>query len=1417
MGKKKKGKGKKAAKTKKTPRPNYVDDNADSELQFVDKTAKVKKFTGFESDEETKKKIKLAKSMEYVSSSEDENVTTQTTGKMSAAQRKKVKKMQQKQKQKEEEEKRAREKAAQAKEAERLAKIKKIGKRKTRDIRVEDSEGSFYEEESYYEDSEGVKRKRKKHDVRHEDSEGSYYEEESFYETEEESKKLVQKRVRKKREVRKVDSEGSYYTEESYSESEEPEKPERKKIRKVREARKVDSDGSYYEEESYYSFESEEEEKKPAAKKKKDEAKPKKKQHRKKPEVNKKDPTKTVKKARPTMSDDSDSQDSIPVRRSPSPKKNKPQAFGFGSFLLDDSEEEEYYEEEIEEEAEEEPEKEATPDPEEIKPKKKPSWKNKKKNKKKQQEDDGFDELAWLDDNQPKKKAVAVVQEEGGKAPTEEVKSELSLEMLEEKDPKDLTKAQKKRMKRLRQKRRKEQGDDKAEATSPKPAKNLSKQQQARLEKLEKQAAERKKNLEEKKRLDEEARIKDEEEEKERERIAEERGRIKDKKNKEKNERRRKNKQTKKYTNTNEAAIAAAKAKNEGHVERRKRIAEEKKKKKEEAKRQKAEAAAKAKAEKERKERELEEERKRKEEEEEREKQRLKEEDERKKRETAEREAELSRKISEQVMKKATGNKKKDEPEEQNDWDGDSEDDWEAEDDDEDKNEWDGVESEYEEEEEEEVVNEWSDSSEPEPEPVPEPVPEPEPEETNEWSDEESEEKLVAVPKKTKEVAQEKAAAEPKAEKKKKKKSWTCAKCLQENKIKVKKCTSCGTGKPKKPVDLSNLRAPIGVIMGNVDSGKTSLLDYIRRTKVQDGEAGGITQQIGTTNLPMEKIKELCGEGLVAQFIDEVALPGLLIIDTPGHQAFGNMRERGSTMCDIAIVVINLFDGIIGTAHACIKMLTDNDAPFIVAFNQVDKIYGWEVKPGMSIEDSLKSQTKFVRDVFDKNLRKTQLDFANLGLNADLFWDNTDLQKGKVKRENLNLVPTSAKSGCGVPDLLLLWVKLCQTKKLSKRLKITPMLNCTILEVKKVIGLGYVLDVLISDGCLCVGQTIAVCSIHDRDGIVTVIRDLQTPCEIQDSRVEKARYNSNTTCTASMGCRIVCKENVEHAVAGSKILLINDPRDEEEVLEAREEVQIGLKALQNMERSDVGVFVVASTLGSLEALTKFLQEEVHVPMAGFSLGTVHKKHVMRASVMKENHPEYAVILAFDVQISKEAAIYADEEDITIFSEEIIYQLQERFVEHLELEKERKRESVKADVVFPCVLRILEDKIFNRKNPIVMGVRVEKGDLRMGTPLVAVTDSGKQVYIGRVEGIREVENEIETADKGKEVAIKVALTADMTTTAEYNRHFNHTNLLVSKISRRSIEAVRTHYRKDITKDQAKLLKMLKEKIFFKEWQ
>src|SRR3989338_9048939 len=133
------------------------------------------------------------------------------------------------------------------------------------------------------------------------------------------------------------------------------------------------------------------------------------------------------------------------------------------------------------------------------------------------------------------------------------------------------------------------------------------------------------------------------------------------------------------------------------------------------------------------------------------------------------------------------------------------------------------------------------------------------------------------------------------------------------------------------------LRQPIIAILGNVDSGKTQLLDTIRNTAIVESEPGRITQSIGCSIIPIESIKKICGN-MLENLKLEIKIPGFLIIDTPGHAAFTSLRKRGGNLADMAILVVDVNDGIKVQTIECIGILRQYKTPFVIALNKIDLI-----------------------------------------------------------------------------------------------------------------------------------------------------------------------------------------------------------------------------------------------------------------------------------------------------------------------------------------------------------------------------------------------------------------------------------------------------------------------------------------------
>lgn len=516
-----------------------------------------------------------------------------------------------------------------------------------------------------------------------------------------------------------------------------------------------------------------------------------------------------------------------------------------------------------------------------------------------------------------------------------------------------------------------------------------------------------------------------------------------------------------------------------------------------------------------------------------------------------------------------------------------------------------------------------------------------------------------------------------------------------------------------------NLRSPICCILGHVDTGKTKLLDKIRQTNVQEGEAGGITQQIGATYFPVDALE--AKTAVVNKDNNfEFKVPGLLVIDTPGHESFTNLRSRGSSLCNIAILVVDIMHGLEPQTLESMKLLRDRKTPFIVALNKIDRLYGWKKIDNNGFQESMALQNKGVQNEFRDRLEKTKVAFAEQGFNSELYCENKSLAKF------VSLVPTSAHTGEGIPDMLKLLVSLTQERMTNKLMYLSEV-ECTVLEVKVIEGLGTTIDVVLSNGVLREGDRIVLCGING--AIATNIRALLTPAPLKELRL-KSQYVHNQECKASLGVKIAAND-LEHAIAGSRLLVVGPGDDEEDI---EEEVMSDIEnLLSKVSKTGRGVSVQASTLGSLEALLEFLKVS-KIPVANISIGPVYKRDVMSAGIMLEKAREYAVMLCFDVKVDKEAQEYADREGIKIFTADIIYHLFDDFTKHMAQLAEQKKEDSKLLAVFPCVLN--QVAVFNKKDPIVVGVDVVEGNLRLLTPIAVVrtnpvTNVKEVVNLGRV--------------------------------------------------------------------------------------
>jgi len=355
--------------------------------------------------------------------------------------------------------------------------------------------------------------------------------------------------------------------------------------------------------------------------------------------------------------------------------------------------------------------------------------------------------------------------------------------------------------------------------------------------------------------------------------------------------------------------------------------------------------------------------------------------------------------------------------------------------------------------------------------------------------------------------------------------------------------------------------------------------------------------------------------------------------------------------------------------------------------------------------------------------------------------------------------------------------------------------------------------VIVSDGTLRNDDVMVICGMNGP--IVTPIRALLLPHEAQEMRV-KGEYKTVDSVSASVGVRIAAKDDLSTAVAGAPLFIV--PRNfahmkstnrlmiekKNDVIEdLKDEVQKSFADLfGKVDKGGRGVFVQSSTLGSLEALITFLIDQ-KIPVSGIGIGTISKKTIMKAAVMLNFQPEYAVVLAFNVKCAPDAREFAQQQGVRIFEAEIIYHLQEMFETYIKTLREQRKAAAKDVAVFPVEFKIMSPQhVFNNKNPLVLGVQIVRGTLRLNTPICAqrwnAAKIGTPIYLGRVDGIKSEEKDVAIAKVGDKVSVRI-MGDDSQKNIQVGRSFDVTDPLVSEITRDSIDALKGNFEEEMKED------------------
>ncbi|WP_144796745.1 translation initiation factor IF-2 [Halorubrum depositum] len=533
--------------------------------------------------------------------------------------------------------------------------------------------------------------------------------------------------------------------------------------------------------------------------------------------------------------------------------------------------------------------------------------------------------------------------------------------------------------------------------------------------------------------------------------------------------------------------------------------------------------------------------------------------------------------------------------------------------------------------------------------------------------------------------------------------------------------------------NADTLRTPIVAVLGHVDHGKTSLLDTIRGSAVSEGEAGAITQHIGATDIPLDTISEMAGELIDPTDFD---LPGLLFIDTPGHHSFSTLRARGGALADIAVLVVDVNDGFQPQTEEAIDILRRTGTPFVVAANKVDTTPGWNPQDGQPIQKSLEAQSERAESMLNENLYEIIGQLSDAGFSADLYWRVQDFQK------NIGVVPLSALTGEGVPDLLTVLMGLSQRfMKEEMEIDVQGPGEGTVLEVKDERGFGATIDTVVYDGVVRNGDKIVVGG--QDEPIVTEIRALLQPRPLEEIRTEK-QFEKVAEVGAAAGVKIAAPD-LDRAMAGAPVRVVRD-RPEAEVVE---EVKAELAEIE-VETAEDGVVVKADTLGSLEAMANALRE-AEVPILRAEVGDIAPRDIAVAETA--NQDEHKAILGFNVDLLANAETELESADVKLFTDDVIYQLIEEYETFVEERQRAQQETVLDKVVRPARFRILPDHTFRQNDPAVVGVEIISGTLQNNRN-VGMFEGNEFERVGQLSGIQKQGDDVDEARAGERVSIAI---------------------------------------------------------------
>jgi translation initiation factor 5B len=585
---------------------------------------------------------------------------------------------------------------------------------------------------------------------------------------------------------------------------------------------------------------------------------------------------------------------------------------------------------------------------------------------------------------------------------------------------------------------------------------------------------------------------------------------------------------------------------------------------------------------------------------------------------------------------------------------------------------------------------------------------------------------------------------------------------------------------------MVDLRQPVVVVLGHVDSGKTSLLDKVRGTAVQAREVGGITQHIGASFFPVETVKEITGPLYAKLAKAETPIPGLLVIDTPGHEVFANLRMRGGSAADIAIVVVDVNKGFEAQTIESVDILKKRKVPFVVALNKVDMVAGWR-SSSKFISEEVKKQGMNIQTALDEKIYTVVGTLSRLGYPSEAFWRVKDFTK------EVAIVPVSARTGVGIPELLAVLVGLSQ-QYMAKRLErhAEEPARGIVLEFNEEMGLGPSANIILLDGTLHRGDSIVV---GKRDGaIATKIKALLLPKPLDEMRDPRDKFKPISEVIAAAGLKITSPD-LEGVLAGSPLYVYEREKGEQglERLKSLVESEVKNAIVSNTETT--GVILKCDTIGSLEAVTDLLKKaNVAIRMA--DIGNITRRDIIEAAAVRENDRYLGVVLGFSVKVLDDAQKEAQDRAVKIFNEQIIYNLVRSYTDWVTYQREHEESILFNELPPVCKFQFLKGFIFRRNDPAVFGAEIQVGRLKQKVQVV--NEEGKKV--GTVHQIQDSGKAIEEATVGMQIAVSIK-------EPTIGRQINEGDIFYTDLSSRQAKQLLERFNHRLNDQEKEILNML----------